>query len=304
MGAFGWRALFFVNVPVALVALAATFAWVSPDERPDRSRSIRDIAATLDIVGIFGFAGAMSALLVFLFELPVLHWYLLATSVGVWILLLLWELRARTPFLDVRLLASNGALTRTYARLGLIMISVYVVLYGVTQWVETVRGLSETEAGLLMLPMTLVSGVVVAFVSRRNLIRGPVVVGALASLVGSAALLLLSASVWIGWVVAIVFVFGLVFGLAAAGNQTALYRQAPADVLGTASGLLRTAGFIGSIAASAITGIVFHTHVGDHGLHLAAWILVGVSAAVTLLTALDRGLRSPNRRRAVETQAG
>jgi sugar phosphate permease len=79
-------------------------------------------------------------------------------------------------------------------------------------------------------------------------------------------------------------------GAAAAGNQTALYGQAPADQLGTASGLLRTFGYIGSIAASAITGIVFHTSVSDHGMHLIAWIMVGVSAALVLVSVLDRAL--------------
>jgi hypothetical protein len=53
------------------------------------------------------------------------------------------------------------------------------VLYGVTQWNEAVRGLSETEAGLLLLPMTLISSLVISAVPRRNLVRGPVIVAAL-----------------------------------------------------------------------------------------------------------------------------
>jgi sugar phosphate permease len=86
-------------------------------------------------------------------------------------------------------------------------------------------------------------------------------------------------------------------GAAAAGNQTAVYSQAPDEQLGTASGLLRTFGYIGSIAASAITGIVFHTSVSDHGVHLIAWIMVGVSVVVVLMTVTDRTLRP---RRAAE----
>ncbi|HEY2172184.1 MAG TPA: MFS transporter [Mycobacteriales bacterium] len=292
VGTLGWRAVFFVNVPVALVALAATLAWVSPDGPLDRTRNARDLAAGLDAIGIAGFAAAMIALLLFLFDLPTVRWYLLAISIGLWIALVLWELRARTPFLDFRLLASNRALTGTYLRFGLVLLCVYVVLYGVTQWNETVRGLSETEAGLLLLPMTLISGLVISPVSRRNLVRGPVIAAALACLIGSAGVLSLSASAWIGWVVVVTLAFGIAMGAAAAGNQTAVYNQSPAEQLGTASGLLRTSGYIGSIAASAITGIVFHTSVSDHGVHLIGWIMVGVSVVLVLMTVADRTLRT------------
>jgi MFS family permease len=292
VGALGWRAVFFVNVPVALIALVATLAWVSPDGPLDRTRRARDVAASLDLAGIAGFAAAMLALLLFLFDLPTVRWYLLAISAGLWIALVLWELHASTPFLDFRLLARNRALTSTYLRFGLVLLCVYVVLYGITQWVETVRGLSETEAGLLLLPMTLISGLVISPISRRNLVRGPVIVAALTCLIGSAGVLLLSTSAWIGWVVVVTLVFGVAMGAASAGNQTAVYRQAPAELLGTASGLLRTFGYLGSIAASAITGIAFHTRVSDHGVHLIAWIMVGVSVALVLMTVVDRTLRT------------
>ncbi len=295
VGWLGWRAVFFVNVPVALIALIATLMWVSPDGAFDRRRRARDIAADLDVNGIGGFAAAMVALLLFLFQLPNAHWYLLAISAGLWIALTRWALRSPTPFLDVRLLASNRALTSTYLRFGLVSLCVYVVLYGLTQWNEAVRGLTATEAGLLLLPMTLVSGLVISPVSRRNLVRGPVIVAAFACLLGSAGVLLLSASAGVGLIVLITIVFGVALGASAAGNQTSLYRQAPAEALGTASGLLRTFGYLGSIAASAITGIVFHTSASDAGLHHIAWIMVGVSLAVVLMTVLDRTLRPHDR---------
>ena len=170
------------------------------------------------------------------------------------------------------------------------------VLYGLTQWAEAVRGLSESASGLLLLPMTLVSAVVISPVSRRNLIRGPLVAAALMCLAGSAGVLLLTSSSWIGLFVAVTVVFGISMGAASAGNQTALYDQAPAQQLGSAAGLLRTFAYMGSIASSAVTGIVFHTHVTDHGLHLIAWIMVGISAALIIMTVADSSL-SPRSRR-------
>jgi MFS family permease len=290
IGALGWRSVFFINVPVALIALAATLAWVPPDEPVNRALRARDIAARLDLAGIGGFAAAMIALLLFLFDLPTAQWYLLGLSAALWIALVVWELRAGSPFLDLRLLASNKALTRTYLRYGLLLLCVYVVLYGITQWIEGVRGLNETEAGLLLLPMTLVTGLVISPVSRRNLVRVPIVAAALTCLVASAGVLLLDGSVWIGWIVVITLVFGISMGFGAAGNQTALYSQAPAEQLGTASGLLRTFGYVGSIASSAITGIVFHTRVSDGGVHVIGWIMIGVSLVLVLISVADRTL--------------
>jgi MFS family permease len=136
--------------------------------------------------------------------------------------------------------------------------------------------------------MTLVSGLIIAPVSRRNLVRGPVIATAIACLIGAVGVLVLSASVWIGWVVIITIVFGLAVGFAAAGNQTALYTQAPPEQLGTASGLLRTFGYFGSIASSAIIGLVFHTSVSDFGIHVIAWIMIGVSLVLLLVSVLDR----------------
>jgi MFS family permease len=290
VGTLGWRSVFFVNVPFALIALVAAMAWVQPDGPLHRPLRLRDLASRLDLGGIAGFAVAMIALLLFLFGLPVAHWYLLGISAAAWIALVFWELHVGAPFLDVRMLAFNKALTRTYLRFGLAMLCLYVVLYGITQWIEAVRGLSETEAGLIVLPMTLISGLVIAPVSRRNLVRGPVIAAAVACLIGSAGVLILSRSGWLGWVVIITLVFGLVTGFASAGNQTALYSQAPAEQLGTAAGLLRTFGYVGSIASSAITGLVFRVSVSDSGVHLIAWIMIGVSLALVLISVLDRTL--------------
>ena len=292
VGALTWRAVFFVNVPAAVIAFIATVAWVDPDPRRERRMSAREVASKLDVPGIAGFAGAMTALLIFLFGLPAAHWWVLALSAAFWAALVSWELRARTPFLDVRLLAGNPGLSSTYARFGLTQLCVYVVMYGVTEWIESVRGVSESNAGLLLLPMTVVSALLITPLSRRGLVRGPVIAAAAACLLGSLGVLLLSSTAWIGMVVVVTVVFGLAIGFSTAGNQTSLTQHAPAEQLGTASGLLRTFGYVGSIGASAVTGLVFQHNVTDHGLHQIAWIMAAASLVLAAVTLVSRTPRS------------
>ena len=95
--------------------------------------------------GIAGFAVAMTPCCCSCSRCRRPDWYLLGVSVAAWIALVAWELRARSPFFDVRLLASNLALTRTYLRFALVLLCVYIVLYGITQWLEAGRGFSAIE---------------------------------------------------------------------------------------------------------------------------------------------------------------
>src|ERR1700727_1747410 len=99
--ALGWRAVFFVNVPVALIALGATLRWIPADAPPEGSRRPREVASRIDAAGIAGFAVAMATLLIFLFSLPGPDWIMLGLSAGAWAGLVAWELRARSPFFDV-----------------------------------------------------------------------------------------------------------------------------------------------------------------------------------------------------------
>jgi MFS family permease len=291
----GWRWVFLVNVPAALIALAAALLWIPRDPAQKERRNVRGILASIDLPGIIGFGLAMIALLLFLFSLQDPNWIMLASAVVLFVVLTLWELRAASPFLDVRLLVRNGALTRTYVRFALTALCVYVVMYGVTQWMEAARGISALSVGLLLLPMGVISGVIVAPISRRNLVRGPVIIAAVGSLLGSIGVFFLTSDTDIAWIVAITVVFGIVLGTASSGNQLALYIEAPPEQLGVASGLLRTFGYIGSIASSAIAGIVFHTNASDSGVRTIGVIMVAVSLVAIAFTVFDRSLRSPGR---------
>src|ERR1035438_2494147 len=140
--AAGWRWVFLVNVPVALIALAAALIWIPRDPPQQTPKNARDVLSRIDLTGIVGFALAMTALLAFLFSIPEPNWTMLGAAVVLFLALTLWELRARYPFVDVRLLVRNAALTRTYPRYALVALCVYVVLYGITQWLEAGRHVS------------------------------------------------------------------------------------------------------------------------------------------------------------------
>ena len=295
IGWFNWRAAFLVNVPFACLAFAMALCWIAKDADQLEGHSAREVVTRIDLLGVVGFGTAMTALLVFLLSLPRPDWIALGISVTAAAALLWWELRAANPFIDVRLLASNLALVRTYFRYGLTLLGVYVVMYGLTEWIEAARGLSAYEAGALLIPMGLLSAVTARVVSRRQALRPSLIASAILLVAGAVATLFLTSRSPVVVIIAVTALFGLASGAGNVTNQTALYREAPAEKVGTASGLLRTFGYIGSIASATITGLVFRTRVDDAGLHSVSLIMIGIGIVVLLMTALDRQLAKSDR---------
>ena len=295
VGWFSWRAAFFINVPVTVATFAMARLWIGKDPDAMGGRTLREFASRVDLPGIVGFGGAMTALLVFLLSLPHPRWAPLAVSAVAAGALVLWELRARDPFLDVRLLASNLALTRTYLRNGLTLLGVYVVLYGLTQWTEAAHGLSAYEAGLALIPMGVLSATTARLASHHVRLRLTLTASALLMVAGSMAMLFLTSHSPLIAIIGITGVFGLTSGASTVTNQTALYRESPPAKVGTASGLLRTFGYVGSIASATITGVVFRVRVDDEGLHHISLIMIGIGLAVLLMTTLDRQLAAADK---------
>ena len=136
IGWFDWRAAFLINVPVAVLAFTMALGWIAKDPDQAGGRGVRELADRIDLPGVVAFAVAITALLIFLISLPAVDWVALGCALAAAATLVAVELRARNPFVDIRLLASNGALTRTYVRYCLTLLGIYVVLYGLTQWIE------------------------------------------------------------------------------------------------------------------------------------------------------------------------
>jgi MFS family permease len=283
----GWRALFSVNIPLALVTLGAALVGVERD--PARQgASWRSLAKALDLPGIGLFAGAVVALLTFLARLDNPPWWvggaaLVVSGVFVW-----RERRAMSPLIDVRALASNGPLQRTYSRQLLVGLGMYACMYGMSQWMEQGRGLDPAAVGGVMVPLSLVSVVVARLISLRGWVRVPLILAGVA-LVGTAVMMgAADAGTPLGLLLVMTSLLGLTNGFAGFANQTALYVQSPADGIAVAAGLYRTFAYMGAIFSSSLIGLVFGGRATDSGFHALAWVLAGIGGVVLIMALADR----------------
>lgn len=291
--AFGWQSIFLVNAPLAGITLVLAWLWLPGDRTRPGKRDSGDVLQAIDPVGILLFAVTIGAALFFLLDLsPALVW-LIPVAVVACVAFVLWERHHPRPFIDVTMLAANGALSRTYLRLFLVFTAIYLVLYGVSQWAQAVGGISSGTAGLLQLPAAALAFLSSLVVARTAAVRLPLTVAAVAPLAGGLFLLTLVAHSPIWAIVLALAFFGLPQGLASISNQAALYRQVPPGQMGASAGLSRTAVQVGAIVASSVIGIVFGQKPSDTGLHAIGWVVAGLSLVALLLTVFDRALRRP-----------
>jgi MFS family permease len=285
-GAFGWRALFLVNVPLA--ALALVFAALNVEKDGPTADRSAGVLRSVDIVGIALFAVTVIGLLQFLNDLAHPTWWLGVVALVALVALLLWERRASSPLINVRSLARNAALRRTYLRQVLVGLGVYAAMYAVTQWLEGSAGYSAFQAGLIMLPMSVVSMVLARIVSTRGWVRWPLLGGAVALTLGGVVMSLAHSDTGLPLLLAMTGILGVTNGLGNFANQATMYVQTTAEEIATAAGLFRTFGYLGAIFSSSVITLSFGDHVTDTGFHHMGWIVIALGALTTLVAVLDR----------------
>ncbi|MEU9114389.1 MFS transporter [Streptomyces sp. NPDC048483] len=285
----GWRAVFAVNIPLALLALLSALAWLPRDEKSPRAAGS---PASLDPLGIALFAATLTATMFFLRDLAAPQWLLLAPAAVLAAVLVWWQLRHPSPFLDLRMLARHGGLLRTYLRHGLTYLVIYCALYGFSQWLEEAHGYSSFHAGLIMLPMSGAAAFCSIAGARTKGIRAPLTLAAVCLAAGSAVLLVLHSASPLLALLCAGALLGVPQGLAATGNQAAVYVQAPADSVGAAAGLQRTAQYLGAITAASLIGLLYGRHATDPGLHQIAALGIALGVLLLVLTLTDRSLRA------------
>ncbi|MGP3990341.1 DHA2 family efflux MFS transporter permease subunit [Streptomyces sp. 3N207] len=148
---FWWGSVFLVNAPVVLVALVAILALV-PDSRDPAPGRVDPLGVLLSVAGLVLLVyGIIEGGQLADFTDPKV---LAATGGGILVLtlFLLHERRSSHPALDVRYFR-NPAFSAAVAAIALVFFALMGVMFFGVFYIQSVRGFSPLEAGLLMLPL-------------------------------------------------------------------------------------------------------------------------------------------------------
>ncbi|NYF59106.1 MFS transporter [Micromonospora purpureochromogenes] len=267
----GWRWVFFVNVPVGI--LAVVLGWrllpARPAGQPDRHR--------LDPVGVL-----LLGVGVLLVLLPLVQreqwespwkWALVPAGLAVLVGFGLWErryARHRTPLFDLRLFR-----LRSYT-LGALIALLYfggftAIFFIFTLYLQNGLGYSPLIAGLAITPFALGSALASTLGGRIvNRFGRPLVgIGPVVVVIGLGTVVLVlrgSPQHSVPLLTAVpLLVAGLGSGLVITPNQTLTLAQVPVPQAGSAAGMLQTGQRIGSAAGIAAVGAMFFSSLASTG---------------------------------------
>jgi EmrB/QacA subfamily drug resistance transporter len=291
----GWRAIFWVNVPIVVAAIVCAARFV-PESRAARARRFDPVGQVL-MIGVLG--GLVAAII----ESGRLGWTspvilgLLAVAALSGLGILRYEPRRADPLLELRLFRSvpfSAAIVMALQAL----CGFSAFLFVTTQYLQDVRGRSALATGLCLLPV----GVLVLVLSPRTgrLVgtrgpRLPLVVAGTALALGGAVSLGIGPATPLPAVIASYLLFGIFLGTVNPPITNTAVSGMPRSMAGVATALASAGRQTGTTLGVAIAGTVVGSALARGGTaftsaeHGVWWMVLGLGAGLGALGLLSTG---------------
>jgi EmrB/QacA subfamily drug resistance transporter len=272
-----WRAIFFLNLPVAIGAIVVTLFAV-------RESVDETVAKKVDIAGIGTLSVGLSSLVLALVEGNSWGWAsaeivaLLIAAVAGLTAFAAVELRGRVPMVQFEFFRSRSFVGANIAAF-IVSFAMLAMFFFIALYMQNILGYSALQAGIRFLPSTVVIIIVAPIAGRLADRIGPrplVATGlALAALSLYLESTVTSTTTYAGLLIPFM-IMGLGMGLTMSPMSTAAMNAVSATKAGVASGILSMSRMVGGTFGVAAIGALFQSLSKDRltehltGLHLTA----------------------------------
>ncbi len=305
----GWPYIFYINVPIGIVALYFAYKYMKPSELRHESLDLRGIAVLSAMLLLVTLGGTSIASI----GVNALSVSMLAVGLALIPVFVLIEKRARFPTIDLAIfrnrILANSIMAAFFQSMGFLAVTFIIIMY-----LQGVRGLSPLNAALLLVPGYVLSSFTGPYMGRLSDKMGARSIATTGIALMLAAVLIYHATLTATTPYYLIILVTVIGGLGASmfypANSSAVMANAQASSFGAASGILRTLSNIGtlgsfiltiSIASLAVSrNVAFSIFLGTsdltghistefvHGIH-AVFIISAVILFIAALLSAFRG---------------
>lgn len=256
---FGWRSIFFVNIPFGIVILGLIFCklkeeWIGAGR--EKFDTIGSILFGLTLVAVmYGFS-----------LLPV-RTGLIMILIGISCLFafVLWEKRVDSPVLNLRLFQKNMVFAFSNLAALINYSATFAVGFLLSLYLQYIKGFNPQNTGLILVSQPLVMALFSPFagkLSDRIEPRLVASVGMTLTAIGLSLLTLLSETTSVEYIITSLLLLGFSFALFSSPNANAIMSSVEKRFYGVASATLGTMRLIGQMLSMGIAMLVFALLIG------------------------------------------
>jgi EmrB/QacA subfamily drug resistance transporter len=288
IGTVGWRAIFWINLPIGITTAILAGMFV-PESKAPRARAFDPVGQLLVLVGLatltWGIiegphAGWTSGLILGLFAVA-------ATALVAFVL---YEPRRSQPLLDLRFFRSVPFASATI--LGMSSFSCFSgFLFMTALYLQQVRGFSAFHTGLFALPLALLMIVTAPWSGRlvgNYGTRPSLIIAGIGFILSTLMLTQLSPQTPAGWLLLAYALFGVGLGMVNPAISNNAVAGMPLSQAGVAAAIASTSRQVGAAIGIAVSGtIVAASRAGGKDFTTAThpiwWVMTACGAIVLLI---------------------
>jgi EmrB/QacA subfamily drug resistance transporter len=257
---FGWRSIYIATAPLGLAILAAVF-WKLKGEWAEAK------GEKFDLMGSIVYCLALAMILYGFHLLPAIAGFsLLSVGLVVSLLFVAWETRVKNPVLDLTIFRQN----RVFVLSNFATFSNYSATHAISLlislYLQYIKQLTPQGAGLLMISQPFIQALFSPYAGKLSDRIEPRIVASFGMGLTVVGLLLFSSlgeSTPLWFIVLVLALHGLGFGLFSSPNTNAVMSSVETRLYGVASGVVSTTRLIGNSFSIGAVMIAFSLYLGQ-----------------------------------------
>lgn len=256
---YGWRSIFWVNLPVGFMIILYTLfrlkgEWAEArGERFDWMGSLFYSSAL--VVMMFGFFRISSSMGLILLAIGLI-------GIGIFIR---WELRVKSPIFEMRLLTENRVFAFSNLAALINYSATFALNFLLSLYLQSVRGLKPQEAGLILITAPVIQALFSPFAGRisdRIEPRKVASTGMAITTLGLFLFIFLDEKTDLFTIVGYLLLLGFGFALFSSPNTNAVMSSVEKRSYGVASGTLSTMRSVGMMFSMGLVMLIFSIFMG------------------------------------------